>query len=160
MTILKTYTIATINIKKIDAEIKSAGHVLNYAGLNYTNDQLEISGDSISDEASLDAIIANHDSVDTQKDIDFLKYKKRADVKDDILATMASNNMDRVRSGIWTVEQLVELTQDVELKSVLDDVSTLSYELAVGKVQSATNALLTAEIKNEWIAMLVSHFYN
>lgn len=99
-------------------------------------------------------------NIQTQKQIDFNKYKKRASVKDDIIATMASNNMERVRNGVWTVAELIGLTQDVELKSILDDVSTLSYELAVGKIQSATNPLLTAEIKNEWITMLVGHFYN
>lgn len=110
------------------------------------------------------AVVYNENWVDpnelTQLQKDFDKYKKRAAVKDTIIATMASENMERVRNGVWTVPDLVGLTQDPELKLILDDVSTLSYELAVGKIQAATNSLLTEDIKNGWIAMLMAHFYN
>ena len=96
----------------------------------------------------------------TQHQIDYRKYTNRAKVKDSIIATMASNNMQRVRSGIWSVENLISLTQDSELKLILDDVSTLSYELAIGKIEAATNPLLTAGIKTEWISLLAAHLNN
>lgn len=100
------------------------------------------------------------DQVLTQKEADKLKYLSRAEVRDDILSDMAANNMERVRTGAWTVEQLVSLTQDQELKLILDDVNTLSYELAVQKILAASNPLFTEEIKQEYISLLVAHFYN
>jgi len=96
----------------------------------------------------------------TQAEKDLAKYLKRARVKDQIIAEMASENMGRIRSGIWTVSQLTSLTQDQELKLVLDDVSTLSYELAIQKIMATTNPLITAEIKSEWVSKLMAHFYN
>ncbi len=91
---------------------------------------------------------------------DQLKYEKRAAAKDTIMAEMAAENMDRVRRGIWTVANLVELTQDAQLKLVLDDITSLSFELAAQKLMAITNPLVTTEIKLKWIAKLQSHFYN
>lgn len=96
----------------------------------------------------------------SQKEKDFQKYLKRAAAKDKIIAEMASENMERVRTGIWTVQNLVDLTQDAELKRVLDDISTLSFELAAQKLQAINNPLLTTEIKNSWLQKLMSNFYN
>lgn len=97
-------------------------------------------------------------SVD-QKQLDYERYLKRAKVKDQIIAEMASENMERVRNGLWTVNDLISLTQDPELKLVLDDVSTLSYELAVSKVMAISNPLITSQIKTDWSFKLQSHFY-
>ena len=90
---------------------------------------------------------------------DFTKYMKRAKVKDIIISEMASENMQRVRTGVWTVSELISLTQDAELKQVLDDISTLSYELAVMKIQELTNPLITTDIKTAWSLKLQSYFY-
>ena len=158
--ILKTYTISSVNIEKIDEEIRNSGFITNYDGLNYTDDKLDVTGDSLADEASLDSLITAHDSSADQKELDFIKYKKRADLKNDIIAKMASNNMERIRNGVWTIEELTALTQDAELKLILDDVNTLSFELAVLKIQAATNPLIDTTIKDEWVALLAVHFYN
>lgn len=96
----------------------------------------------------------------TQKEKDFNKYMKRAASTDKIISEMASENMERVRNGVWTVAQLVELTQDADLKLVLNDIETLSFELAYQKLQAATNPLLTTDIKNQWSQKLINHFYN
>ena len=96
----------------------------------------------------------------TQKQLDYNKYLKRAAAKDIILAEMASENMERVRNGIWTVSDLVSLTQDAELKLVLDDINTLSFELAQSKLNTINNPLLVPEIKNGWINKLQTHLYN
>jgi hypothetical protein len=96
----------------------------------------------------------------TTKEIDYDKYVKRAAAKDKIIAEMASENMERVRAGTWTVPDLIGLTQDATLKDVLDDISTLSFELAQMKLQAATNPLLTTEIKDSWLAKLQAHLYN
>ncbi len=95
----------------------------------------------------------------TQQELDFQKYLKRASVKDKILAEMASENMARVRSGAWTVQQLIELTQDTQLKLVLDDVNMLSFELASQKLLSLSNPIVTDDIKLQWISKLQSHLY-
>jgi hypothetical protein len=97
--------------------------------------------------------------IKTQQELDYDRYFKRAQAKDKILAEMASENMARVRAGIWTVPQLIELTQDTQLKQVLDDVSTLSFELAAQKLMSITSPLMTVDIKMSWIEKLQRHFY-
>ncbi len=94
-----------------------------------------------------------------QREQDFVRFKKRASAKDVIIAEMAAANMERVRSGVWTTSQLIALTQDPELKQILDDVNTLSFEIAYSRVDGLTNALLTTEIKNSWKALLQAHFY-
>jgi hypothetical protein len=88
------------------------------------------------------------------------KYAKRAIAKDQIMVEMATENMERVRKGLWTTSQLVALTQDTELKLIQDDIGSLSFELAVMKLMAVTNPLITADIKMGWIKKLQSHFYN
>ena len=77
-----------------------------------------------------------------------------------IIAQMAAENMQRVRTGIWTVADLISLTQDEQLKSLLDDINTLSFELAIGKVNAATHPLLTAEVKFSWVTKLQANLFN
>lgn len=100
---------------------------------------------------------------DQQKQIqrrkDYIRYKSRAAAKDGMLAEMAAGNMERVRNGIWTVEQLIGLTQDTELKQLLDDVNTLSFEIAYSRIDQMSNPLLTTEIKNIWKKLLSDNFY-
>jgi hypothetical protein len=111
-------------------------------------------------KATYDAWYQNTFSPMSQKEKDFNKYIKRARVKDTLMAEMASENMERVRNGMWTVLQLVELTQDPTLKLVLDDINTLSFELAQSKLQGATHNLLTTEIKLGWIVKLQNNLFN
>jgi hypothetical protein len=94
-----------------------------------------------------------------QREADTERYLNRALVKDSIVAWMATENMQRVRSGVWTVPQLVGLTQDDQLKLVLDDVNTLSFELAQGKIQAITNPMITTEIKLQWISKLQENMF-
>ena len=98
--------------------------------------------------------------VKTQFELDVERYAKRAIAKDKIIAEFAAENMARVRSGVWTVPQLISLTQDAGLKALLDNVNTLSFEIASTMVPNLTNPLLTAEIKTGWVAKLQAHFYN
>lgn len=94
-----------------------------------------------------------------QRQFDFHRFKQRAAAKNELLAEMAAGNMERVRQGIWTVQELIGLTQDSELKQLLDDVNTLSFEIAYSRIDSLTNAILTKEIKNSWKKLLQEHFY-
>jgi hypothetical protein len=95
----------------------------------------------------------------SQFELDYVRYLNRGYAKDKIIAEMASQNMMRVRSGEWTVNQLINLTMDTELKNILDDVNTLSYELAVQKLSAISNPLITSKIKQDWINLLQAHFY-
>lgn len=96
----------------------------------------------------------------TQEQKDKIKYLKRASVRDQIIAEMATENMTRVRAGIWSVSDLIALTQDSTLKEILSDMQSLSYELAYGKIDLITNSLITTDIKNAWKMKLYLNFYN
>lgn len=96
----------------------------------------------------------------TQLEKDYIKYEKRSYIKDKIIAEMATENMSRIRSGVWTVPDLISLTQDQEIKGVLDDVHSLSFELAVNKIRALSNPLITQSIKKAWITKLTSYFFN
>lgn len=95
----------------------------------------------------------------SQLELDTTRYARRAQAKNQIIAEFAAENMSRVRVGAWTVQQLVGLTQDAGLKALLDNVNTLSFEIAAQQIPSLTNALLTKEIKAGWVAKLQAHFY-
>jgi len=97
--------------------------------------------------------------VPSQLEIDTTRYARRARAKDQILAEFAAENMARVRAGKWSVPQLVGLTQDTGLKSLLDNIDTLSFEIAASQVPALTNPLLTQEIKAGWVSKLQAHFY-
>jgi len=96
----------------------------------------------------------------TQEQKDKIKYLKRASVRDQIIAEMATENMTRVRAGVWSVNDLIGLTQDNMLKEILGDMQSLSYELAYGKIDLITNSLITTDIKNAWKMKLYLNFYN
>jgi len=96
----------------------------------------------------------------TQAEIDALKYSKRAEARNKIIVEMATENMERIRAGTWTVPQLIELTQDVQLKEILLDLNSLSFEIAYGKIDSISNPLITSDIKTNWKNKLAQHFYN
>jgi hypothetical protein len=102
---------------------------------------------------------ADADPVLSQFELDKIRYTKRAQAKDQILAEFAAENMARVRAGTWIVPQLISLTQDVGLKVLLDNINTLSFEIAATQVPGLTNALITPAIKSGWVAKLQAHFY-
>lgn len=95
----------------------------------------------------------------TQFERDQSRYKKRAAVKDEMLAYMAADNMKRVRNGDWTVEDLTTLLSDPAVAAANTFMSTLSFELAASSIQSATTPLLTTQIKTDWVGRLQSHYY-
>lgn len=95
----------------------------------------------------------------SQFEIDRARYSKRAEAKDGLLAFMAADNMSRVRSGEWTVQQLTSLISDPAVAAANSYMSTLSFELAAQAIQAATTPLLTPEIKALWVGKLQEHFY-
>lgn len=95
----------------------------------------------------------------SQFDIDEARYKKRAAVKDSLIAWMAADNMSRVRSGEWSVAELTSLMSDPAVAAANAYMSTLSFELAAQSILAATSPLLTQEIKAAWVGKLQEHFY-
>lgn len=95
----------------------------------------------------------------TQFDLDQNRYQKRAGVQAELMSWMAADNMSRVRSGVWTVQQLTSLLSDPAVQAAQTYMSTLSYELAAQSIAAATTPLLTPEIKAAWVAKLTDHFY-
>ena len=92
--------------------------------------------------------------VKTVLELDTDKYLRRATSKNLLTAEMAAMNIGRLKSGTWTTAQLVNLMQDPEIKSLVDHMETLSFELAIGVIQSLANPLITPEIKATWISKL------
>ena len=95
----------------------------------------------------------------SQFERDEARYRKRAAVKDTLLAYMAADNMSRVRSGTWTVADLTALMDDPAVAAATAYMGTLSYELAAQAIAVASTPLLTSEIRADWIARLQAHFY-
>lgn len=95
----------------------------------------------------------------TQYEKDLIRYKKRAEVKEQLIAEMASENMQRVRNGVWTVQQLIQLASDPLMINIQNLMGTLSFELAAQAIALSTNPMMTEDIKMSWISKLQSHFY-
>ena len=95
----------------------------------------------------------------TQFDRDRTRYRKRAAVKDELLAYMAADNISRVRAEEWSVADLTGLMADPAVKAALDYMGTLSYELAAQAIASASTPLLTPAIRADWTGRLAAHFY-
>lgn len=95
----------------------------------------------------------------SQEEKDFQRFTKRAQARDKIIAEMATENMARVRAGIWTTQQLISLTEDAALKNILGDITALSYEIAYSKIDALTNPIVTQDIKDGWKNKLLQHFY-
>lgn len=110
-------------------------------------------------EEEFDSIMATWQPI-IQKAKDQARYRERAKVKDELIVGICTDNMDRIRTGIWTVTQLIELTSEQNFKNIQDDINSLSFELAQGKIMAMTNPLLTQDIKNEWIGRLQANLFN
>lgn len=116
-----------------------------------------------------DAIVVSDEEFDSlmntwqpiiQKAKDSARYRERAKVRDELIVGICADNMERIRTGAWTVAQLVELTSDVAFKNIQDDINSLSFELAQGKIMALSNPMITQEIKNEWVGRLQANLFN
>lgn len=152
-----------VNIVKLNKELKENSPVdifkVEYDLNTFEGKIFTVVSITTAQEQAIYQIVLDHDKNYTQKELDFHRYLKRANVKNEIIAQMASENMERVRNGIWTVSDLVNLTEDPELKLILDDINTLSFELAHNRIDTITNPIVTTDIKNQWKQMLVDNFY-
>lgn len=98
-------------------------------------------------------------TTEEQREKDQVRYKRRAEVQTELISWMAADNMSRVRAGIWSVPDLVNLMADPAITRANAFMQTLSYELVADEILKATNPLLTPEIKNSWVSKLMEHFY-
>lgn len=101
-----------------------------------------------------------YNSQPNQFNTDKERYIKRGAAKDGMIAELAAGNMARIRSGTWSVPQLVSFMQDPVVLQILTDINTLSFELAYQKVDVITSPLVTTDIKTAWKALLASNFFN
>ena len=92
----------------------------------------------------------------TVLELDTEKYMRRAIAKNLLMAEMAAMNIGRLKSGTWTTAQLVSLMADPEIKSLVSHMETLSFELAIGVINSLSNPIVTSEIKAVWVAKLTA----
>ena len=95
----------------------------------------------------------------TQFDKDQERYRKRAAIKDELMAYMAADNMRRVHDGTWSVADLTGLLNDPAVVAANALMNTLSFELAAAQINAATTPLLTPAIKADWTSRLGAHFY-
>ena len=105
-----------------------------------------------------DEFYGNTDCTPSQAELDRRKYLKRSMAIATMMSEMAAENVGRVRSGLWTVNDLVGLTQDAQIKEILTDIYSLSFEIAYGKIDAVTNSLITSDIKTAWKAKLAANF--
>ena len=120
---------------------------------------------SVNDEtnrASIQAIIDGFDFNDPMNAIekDQIKYGCRASSRDKIISLIAANNVERVRTGVWTTQDLIDLTNSAEVITILNNLNSLSFEIALQNIENATHPLATQAIKDEYSAIITEHLYN
>ena len=85
---------------------------------------------------------------------DRITMMKRAEVKDTIIGEIGSENKERIRNAVWSVADLIALTETAEFKAIMNDIQGLSFELAQSKVMAWTHPLITTEIKLSIVSKL------
>lgn len=93
------------------------------------------------------------------KEKDRIAMEKRALVKDALVGEIASENKERIRSGLWTTAQLIQFLDSDESKKVMNEISSLSFEIAQGSIMAITNPMITMDIKLTWINRLKEYLY-
>lgn len=78
---------------------------------------------------------------------DRMTMLNRSLVKDKIIGEIATENKERIRQGLWTVAQLVALTEEPDFKAIMNDIQGLSYELAQQKIMAWVHPLITQEMR-------------
>lgn len=85
--------------------------------------------------------------------------KKRSEVKDSLLEYVAASNKARMVNGIWTSADIISLSEDSELLKIVGDIQSLSFEIAIMKIQVVNNPLITDDIKEDWITKLQENLF-
>ena len=83
----------------------------------------------------------------------------RAAVLNDLLAQMGAENKERLRTGEWTTQDLIDFLNSDECMKVQKDLQNLSFELAQGSVMAITNPKVSMDMKLKWVGLLNEHLY-
>ena len=93
------------------------------------------------------------------KEKDRLAMIQRALVKDNLIGEIASENKERLRTGVWSYNDLLTFLASEESKAVMEDIASLSFEMAQGKIMNITNPIVTMDIKLLWIQRLKDNLF-
>jgi len=93
------------------------------------------------------------------KEKDRIAMAKRAEVKDALIGQIASENKERLRTGVWTYTDLITFLDSEESKKVMNEINGLSFELAQGSVMAITNPIITIDIKLQWVQRLKENLF-
>jgi hypothetical protein len=93
------------------------------------------------------------------KEKDRIAMEKRAQIKDALIGEIASENKERLRTGIWSYADLVGFLNSEESKKVMNEINGLSFELAQGSIMAITNPIITMDIKLTWVNRLKENLF-
>lgn len=93
------------------------------------------------------------------KEKDRIAMEKRAQIKDALIGEIASENKERLRTGIWTYNDLVTFLNSEESKKVMNEINGLSFELAQGSIMTIVNPIITMDIKLQWVQRLKDNLF-
>ncbi len=93
------------------------------------------------------------------KEKDRIAMEKRAQIKDALIGEIASENKERLRTGVWTYANLITFLDSEESKKVMNEINGLSFELAQSSIMAITNPIITMDIKLQWVDRLKSNLF-
>lgn len=93
------------------------------------------------------------------KEKDRIAMEKRAQIKDGLIGEIASENKERLRTGVWSYTDLVTFLNSEESKKVMNEINGLSFELAQGSIMAIVNPIITMEIKLQWVQRLKDNLF-
>lgn len=89
-----------------------------------------------------------------------LRYRRRAAVRDELLAWMAADNEGRILDGTWTLADYTGMLADPQIAAAMQFMQVMAYELTAQSILASEHPLMTPDIKAAWSAKLAEHFYN
>lgn len=93
------------------------------------------------------------------KEKDRIAMEKRAQIKDGLIGEIASENKERLRTGVWSYTDLVTFLNSEESKKVMNEINGLSFELAQGSIMAIVNPIITMDIKLQWVQRLKDNLF-
>ena len=93
------------------------------------------------------------------KEKDRIAMEKRAQIKEGLIGEIASENKERLRTGVWSYTDLVTFLNSEESKKVMNEINGLSFELAQGSIMAIVNPIITMDIKLQWVQRLKDNLF-
>ena len=93
------------------------------------------------------------------KEKDRIAMEKRAQIKEALIGELASENKERLRTGVWSYTDLVTFLNSEESKKVMNEINGLSFELAQGSIMAIVNPIITMDIKLQWVQRLKDNLF-